>query len=195
MANKWTTSQKHAIFDNGGTLLVSAAAGSGKTSVLVERVIQKLISEENPVDADRLLSVTFSNAAAQEMKERIYKKLSELAQDKRYYHALSKQMFLLESANICTIHSFCIKLLRQYFEQLDLSPTFRIADEGEVTVLKSAAITKVLEKYYKQNDRDFLDLLELLGSFRDDSDLVKRLLVCTSRLRRIRFLKTGFLQG
>ena len=171
--SNWTKDQENAIYDNGGTLLVSAAAGSGKTSVLVERVIEKLTNAENPIDADRLLIVTFSNAAAREMKERIHKRLSELLKNDEMKYVLSRQLFLLENANISTIHSFCIKLLRQHFEYVDISPNFRIADEGEIIVLKSVAINRVLEDYYKKNDTDFLDLVELLSSFRDDNDLIQ----------------------
>ena len=172
----WTREQKHAIFDHGGTLLVSAAAGSGKTAVLVERVIQKLISTENRVDADRLLVVTFTNAAAAEMRERISKKLSSLSGDPKYEQIVRDQLVLIDKANISTIDSFCIKLVRENFNLLGISPDFRIADESEIKLLQAIAMQETLADYYSSGDPVFAELCELLNSFRDDSALVETIL-------------------
>lgn len=189
MATNWTDDQRNAIYDNGKTLLVSAAAGSGKTAVLVERVVQKLISKENPVDADRLLIVTFSNAAAAEMRTRIFKKLSELSCDKEYRYRISRQLILLDNANISTIHSFCIRILRRNFHILGLSPTFSIADENEVAILSDIAINKVIKEYYAQKDPVFLNLVELLSSFRDDNNLIETVLKLYKSIRAYPFFK------
>ncbi len=189
MATNWTDDQKNAIYDNGGTLLVSAAAGSGKTAVLVERVIQKLIDKENPVDADRLLIVTFSNAAAAEMRARIFKKLSQLSSNSEYRNRISHQLLLLDTANISTIHAFCIRLLRRNFHVLGISPTFTIADENEIAVLKTVAINNVIKEYYAQNDPCFLSLVELLSTFRDDNNLVATVLKLYKSVRAYPFFR------
>ena len=173
---KWTQQQEYAVFDRGGSLLVSAAAGSGKTAVLVERVIQKIIDKNNPVDADRLLVVTFTNAAAAEMRDRISAKLSSLSSDPEYEKIVEKQMVLVDKANISTIDSFCIKLVRENFNLLGISPDFRIADESEIKLLQAASMQETLEEYYSKNDPVFSQLSELLNSFRDDSALVETVL-------------------
>lgn len=189
MATNWTDEQRNAIYDNGGTLLVSAAAGSGKTAVLVERVVQKLLDKENPVDANRLLIVTFSNAAAAEMRTRIYKKLSEYSKNREYRRLISKQIVLLDTANISTIHAFCIKLLRRNFHVLNLSPAFSIADENEIAILSDIAINNVIKEYYAQNDPTFLSLVELLSSFRDDKSLVETVLKLYKSIRAYPFFR------
>ena len=172
----WTDEQKNAVFDRGGSLLVSAAAGSGKTSVLVERVIQKLIDTDNPVDADRLLVVTFTNAAAAEMRSRISATLSALSGDPKYEKRIADQMILIDKANISTIDSFCIKLVRENFNFLGISPDFRIADESEIKLLQAGAMQETLADYYSKGDPVFSDVCELLNSFRNDSALVETIL-------------------
>ena len=124
-----TEKQKQAI-DNRGALLVSAAAGSGKTAVLVERVVQCILDQTHPVDVNRLLVVTFTNAAAAEMKERIRLRLSEeLAKDPANLRLLRQQM-LLEKANISTIDAFCKNLITQHFDRLSLSPDFKLLSQN-----------------------------------------------------------------
>ncbi|MDD2212852.1 MAG: UvrD-helicase domain-containing protein, partial [Clostridia bacterium] len=137
----WTREQEDAIKTRGCSLLVSAAAGAGKTAVLVERIVSRILDEQNPLDVDRLLVVTFTNAAAREMKERIdealTKRLCENPQDQR----LQKQRLLLGKAAISTLHSFCLEIIRQNYYRLQLSgdlaldPRFRIADEVESVLL------------------------------------------------------------
>lgn len=173
---KWTKEQESAFLDRGGSLLVSAAAGSGKTAVLVERVIQKLTDRINPVDADRLLIVTFTNAASAEMRGRISAKLSELSHDPNYAKTVERQLILMDKANISTIDAFCIKLVRENFQLLGISPDFRIADESEIKILQAAAMKETLSFCYAQNDPVFSELSELLCGFRDDSALVDTVL-------------------
>ena len=142
---KWTQNQQNAISARNGSILVSAAAGSGKTAVLVQRVIERLTDPNDPTDADRLLIVTFTNAAAAQMRDRILMKLSKmLAEDPSNLH-LERQQLLLGQAHISTIHSFCNDLIRENFFRLNISPDFRIADSSELILMKSDAINKVLE--------------------------------------------------
>ena len=129
--NRWTTEQLQAIQGRGGSILVSAAAGSGKTAVLVERVIGMLTRGEDPVDADRLLVVTFSNAAAREMKQRISRRLWELSREAPGDLRLARQQLLLESAQISTIHAFCISLIRGHFQLLGIPAEFRVGDDRD----------------------------------------------------------------
>ena len=145
-SRNWTKEQLDAITARGGTVLVSAAAGSGKTAVLVERVIQRILDPIAPVDADRLLIVTFSKAAAQEMKQRISLKLSQLIEENPQDAALARQQSLLARAQISTIHSFCQELLRQNFQALDLPPDFRVGDEKELDLLRADAAAEVIEE-------------------------------------------------
>ena len=167
---KWTEEQKDAIYEKGSNILVAAAAGSGKTAVLVERIINKIINEK--VDIDRLLVVTFTNAAASEMRERvldaIYEKLAENPEDEN----LQRQVTLLNKASICTIDSFCLEVVRNNFYELDnLSPNFRIADTTEIELLKQEVIEEIFEKKYEEDNEDFTKLINTYTSYRDDTPL------------------------
>uniref|UniRef100_UPI004057C93F helicase-exonuclease AddAB subunit AddA n=1 Tax=Agathobacter sp. TaxID=2021311 RepID=UPI004057C93F len=150
---KWTTEQQQVIDIRNRNILVSAAAGSGKTAVLVERIIQKITAKENPVDIDRLLVVTFTKAAAAEMRERIgaaiEKKLEENPEDEN----LKKQQTLLHNAQITTIDSFCLFVVRNYFEEIDLEPNFRIADQGEIKLLEMDVLNNVFEAEYAKAEQ------------------------------------------
>lgn len=172
----WTEDQQKAIDARGGTLIVSAAAGSGKTAVLVERCIQRLIDTEHPCSADRLLIVTFTRAATAEMRSRLANAVSQkLAEDPTNEH-LQRQQMLLPSAHICTIDSFCGNLVRENFERLGLSPDFRMLDQTEVSVLQKAALEEILNAFYAEQDPDFLKLVELLASGRDDASIEENIL-------------------
>ncbi len=176
-SRNWTKEQLDAITARGGTVLVSAAAGSGKTAVLVERVIQRILDPIAPVDADRLLIVTFSKAAAQEMKQRIGLKLSQLIEENPQDAALARQQSLLARAQISTIHSFCQELLRQNFQALDLPPDFRVGDEKELDLLRDDAVAEVIEECYQNpGDSAFFSLVELLSTGRDDKRLTQTVL-------------------
>lgn len=167
----WTENQLSAINARGGAVLVSAAAGSGKTAVLVERVIDMITDLENPVDADRLLVVTYTRAAAGEMKDRIGARLDELLENDPYNGNLRRQQLLLGRASISTIHSFCGDLVREYFYTLDIPSDFRIGEEQELKILKNTALQNVLEKKYSENDSVFEDTVEIFSSVRDDKIL------------------------
>lgn len=160
---EWTTEQQNAIVSKGNTI-VTAAAGSGKTAVLVERVIQKLSDENNPVSADRLLIVTFTNAAAAEMRRRIEKALSDKCTEQPQNTYLLKQRLLIPSADICTIDSFCIRLVRNNFSILGISPDFKIADEVTDYGIKHSVCKKLFDEYFEKNDLDFLKFLNVSNS-------------------------------
>lgn len=168
---EWTPRQRQCIEARGGTVLVSAAAGSGKTSVLVERVIRRLTDDESPVDADRLLVVTFTKAAAAEMKQRLSAALSQKMANDPHNRRLQRQQMLLPRAHISTIHSFCSSLLREHFHLLDLSPQFKVAEDTDIQLLLQDAMGEVLETSYEEGDPAFLELAALLGSGRDDRGL------------------------
>ncbi len=171
MKRSWTEAQKDAINAKGGNILVSAAAGSGKTAVLVERVTQRILDSENPVNADRFLIVTFTRAAAGEMRERIDAAISALIAENPTDTRLVNQKILLSAAQICTIDSFCSALVRENFNLLDIAPDFKIADEGELSILSSEACDITMEELYGKKDESFRNLVELLFAGRDDSKL------------------------
>ena len=171
----WTKEQKEAIYEKGSNILVAAAAGSGKTAVLVERMINKIIVDK--IDIDRLLVVTFTNAAASEMRERvldaIYKKLEENLEDEN----LQRQITLLNKASICTIDSFCLEIVRNNFYELDnLSPNFRIADTTEIELLKQEVMEDIFENKYEEENENFIKLINTYTSYRDDSPLKELIL-------------------
>lgn len=170
MARIWTKAQSDAINALDGSVLVSAAAGSGKTAVLTQRVINRLTDENDPISVDRLLIVTFTRAAAQEMKQRISDALSDLLKKDPANSNLINQQLLLPTAKICTIDSFCSDLVKENFQALDLAPDFRIGDEGELQLLSKQAMDMTMEQMY-ENDSDgsFRNLTELLFTSRDDS--------------------------
>lgn len=169
MSRNWTEQQKDAIKARKGSVLVSAAAGSGKTAVLVERVIERITDPENPTDADRLLIVTFTKLAAGEMRDRISKAVSALIKKDPGNSRLINQQTLLANAKICTIDSFCSSLVKENFELLDISPDFRTADEGELAVIKKEAMDKALEYMYESAGKAFRDLVELLMTGTNDT--------------------------
>ncbi|MFR5313925.1 MAG: UvrD-helicase domain-containing protein, partial [Clostridia bacterium] len=167
---KWTEEQSQAINEKGSNILVAAAAGSGKTAVLVERIINKIINEN--IDIDKLLVVTFTNAAASEMRERIldaiYKKLEEYPENQN----LQRQITLINKASICTIDSFCLEVVRNNFFELDnISPNFRIADTTEIELLKQEVIEDIFEEKYENQDENFSKLINTYTSYRDDTPL------------------------
>lgn len=194
MSRAWTQEQKNAIDARDGTLLVSAAAGSGKTAVLVQRVIERLTDPVHPSDADRLLVVTFTKAAAAEMKDRIAARISELLAQDPTNRNLQRQQLLLGRAQISTIHSFCNELIKENFYKLNLSPELRIVDSSELTLLKQTAITNVLERNYEQQDQAFADLVEAFSSDRDDAESYKRWKPYMSLPVPILSLKNGWMK-
>ncbi len=171
-SRQWTNSQKNAIYAKGGSLLVSAAAGSGKTAVLVQRVIEMITDKSNPCDADRLLVVTFTKAAAAEMRARINTEISNLLKITPNDKNLQRQQLILSRAHISTIHSFCNELIRENFYKLNISSEFKIADENEIMILKDEAIRTVLEEKYERSSPEFLNMVETFSSARDDNNLI-----------------------
>lgn len=176
MGVTWTAEQQQVIDLRNRNILVSAAAGSGKTAVLVERIIQMLTDLEHPMDVDRLLIVTFTDAAASEMRERIREAIERaLEQDPSNAH-LQRQSTLIHSAQITTIHSFCLSVIRENFHLIDMDPGFRIAEEGELKLLKQDVIEELLEQCYAEADAHFLELVEKLGAGKTDKKLEENIL-------------------
>ena len=137
MSMRWTKEQQQVIALRNRNILVSAAAGSGKTAVLVERIVQKVLDESSPVDIDRMLIVTFTKAAAAEMRERVSQAIEKRLEAEPENGRLQRQATLVHNAQITTIDSFCLYVVRNYFQTIDLEPSFRIADPGELQLLKA----------------------------------------------------------
>lgn len=160
MGVSWTKEQQQVISLRNRNILVSAAAGSGKTAVLVERIITRLTDEKSPLDVDRLLVVTFTEAAAAEMKERIRGAIEKkLEEDPENVH-LQRQATMIHHAQITTIHSFCLSVIKDYFHTIDLEPGFRTAEEGERKLLMQEVMEELLEKAYEEASEPFLFLLK-----------------------------------
>lgn len=171
MSRKWTPEQENAINSTGGSILVSAAAGSGKTSVLVERVIKQITDLDNPIDIDKFLIVTFTKAAAQEMRNRISARLSEMISKNPQNSHLHNQQIMLKCASLGTIHSFCASIIRENFYKLGISPKFRIAEESEISIIKNQAMEKTLNDFYEFQNPDFIYTANLFGNEKNDNSL------------------------
>jgi len=168
MAEELTRQQKQAVTNRGGRLLVSAAAGSGKTKVLVDRLMRYLTDPADPANIDDFLIITFTEAAAAELRGKIASKLTErIAEDSGNKH-LQKQMQRLHLAQISTIHAFCSRLLRDYAYKIDLSADFRLADEKEAAELQVLAMEQVLERAYSAGSESFYAFVDTQGLGRDD---------------------------
>ena len=171
MGVMWTDDQRKVIELRNRNILVSAAAGSGKTAVLVERIMELVCDEENPVDVDRLLVVTFTKAAAAEMKERIGAAIRKRLEEQPNNGYLQRQEALVSHAQITTIDSFCAYILRNHFGEIDLDPAFRVADEGELKLLKKDIIKELLEEEYARKRDSFLYFVECYASGKKDEVL------------------------
>lgn len=167
----WTDEQWKAIWATGQDTLVSAAAGSGKTAVLINRMIEKVIAKESPIDVDELLVVTFTNASAAEMRHRLAEALEkEIAKNPHNQH-LRKQLSLVNKAQISTLHSFCLAVVRQYAYLIDVDPGFRIASEGESALLRDDVLAEVLEEAYDdEREEKVVEVYRLVDSFTSDRD-------------------------
>ena len=171
MAVTWTEEQQKVISLRNRNILVSAAAGSGKTAVLVERILSKILDREHPVDVDRLLIMTFTRAAAGEMKERLSAALEKaLYEDPDNAH-LQKQMTLIHTAQITTIDGFCSYIIRNYFHMIGLDPGYRTAEEGELKLLREDVVKEVLEDAYEKKEEKFLRLVECYAPGKTDEGL------------------------
>lgn len=176
MGVTWTREQQQVIDLRKRNILVSAAAGSGKTAVLVERIIHMITEGEHPVDIDRLLIVTFTNAAAAEMRERIGAAIEKaLAADADNEH-LQRQLTLIHNAQITTIDSFCLYIIRNYFHEIDLEPNFRIGDEGELKLLREDVLKQVLLRNYEEKRPEFTAFMEGYAAGRNDAKAVEMIL-------------------
>lgn len=173
---KWTQAQRKVIDVRNRNVLVSAAAGSGKTAVLVERIISMISEGEHPADIDRLLVVTFTNAAASQMRERIEKAVNEKVKQQPGNAHLLKQKTLIYGAKITTIHSFCLSVIRSYFNLIDLDPGFRMADDAELLLLKTDVAEELLEQKYEEADEGFLQFIEFYATGKTDDRLVEQIL-------------------
>ncbi len=186
---KWTDNQRSAIDARNGTVLVSAAAGSGKTAVLVERVIEIITDPLSPTDIDRLLVVTFTKAAAGEMKERIQKRLEQMAEENPFDTNLTRQQMLLPKAQISTIHSFCQNLAKEFFYTLDIPADFRIAENQELEIIKNNVLNDVIEQAYADGNTDFLEMADMFSTSKTDRTLQKIILQLYEFLRSYPFPK------
>ena len=176
MAVDFTPEQQKVIDLRKRNILVSAAAGSGKTAVLVERIITMLTKDENPIDIDELLIVTYTEAAAAEMKERIQNAIEKaLEEDSDNVH-LQRQATLIHQARITTIHGFCLSVIRDYFHTIDLDPGFRVAEDGELKLIKQDVAEALIETYYEEGKEQFLSFVESYAPGKDDRKLEEILL-------------------
>lgn len=176
MSVKWTKEQEKVINLRNRSLLVSAAAGSGKTAVLVQRIISRVTDETDPLDIDRLLVVTFTNAAAAEMRERVGAAIENALEQDPYNQHLQRQLTLVHNAQITTIDSFCIRILRDHFHKIDLEPGFRIADEGELKLLREDVCEAVLEDFYQKADPEFLRFADSYSGAKNDLQIKEMIL-------------------
>lgn len=176
MGKSWTKEQQQAIELKDRSLLVSAAAGSGKTAVLVERIIQKITSKIHPMDIDQILVVTFTKAAASEMRERVMAAIdAKLQEDPENLH-LQKQKMLLPTAMITTIDSFCMSVLREHFDAIDLDPGFRVGDPQEIVLLKQDVAEQILEESYENASEEFIEFVQTYSRGKLDDGLVEWIL-------------------
>src|SRR5690625_2520169 len=176
---KWTEKQQQAIDESDSDILVAAAAGSGKTAVLVERIIQKIVQPEQPYQIDEILVATFTNAAAEEMRSRIGAALEQaIAKEPTSYH-LKKQLSLLQRASISTLHAFCTSVVRQYAYLLDLDPAFRIADTMELDLIKQEVLEEMFEDAYGREGEEqerFFTVVDMFSNDRSDVELEELIL-------------------
>ena len=162
----WTDAQWQSIYETGQDVLVAAAAGSGKTAVLVERIIQKILRDG--IDVDRLLVVTFTNLSAREMKHRVDQRIQEASIADPANAHLKNQRIKIHQAQISTLHSFCLKLIQQHYDVLNIDPNFRTSSEAENILLLEQTIDEVIEQHYDILDPAFIELTEQLSSDRSD---------------------------
>ena len=176
MGVTWTEEQQKVISLRDRNILVSAAAGSGKTAVLVQRILSKIMDETHPVDIDRMLIMTFTRAAAGEMKERITAALEQAIYEDPDNDHLQKQMTLIHTAQITTIDGFCSYVIRNYFHMIDLDPGYRTAEEGELKLLREDVLKELLEDAYREKDAKFVELVECYAPGKTDDNIKEMIL-------------------
>lgn len=197
MSRNWTTAQSAAMNIRNKTLLVSAAAGSGKTATLTERIIRSITNPEHPADISKMLIVTFTRAAAEELKNRIFQALSDALAKDPSNRSLTAQLMKLGSANICTIDAFYLDLIRSHFSSLGLSASFRIADTAELEILARSVMEETVEFFY-ETEEDFPRLVECFAGMRSTDRGIEVLLdldiQVSSVPEGVEFLKHSFYQ-
>ena len=177
MGVSWTEEQRRVIDTRNCNILVSAAAGSGKTAVLVERILQLITDQQHPIDIDQLLIVTFTRAAAGEMKERIRQAIEKQLETDRENEHLQRQSILVHHAQITTIDSFCSYVVKNYFHLIDLDPSFRMGDEGEMRLLQADVAEQVMEEAYAcEENQEFTDFVDGFSSGKTDTKIVDLML-------------------
>ena len=176
MSVKWTEEQQKVIDLRDRNILVSAAAGSGKTAVLVERIISRITDENDPVDVDRLLVVTYTEAAAAEMKERIGAAIEKKLEEQPGNVNLEQQSTLIHNAAILTIHSFCLSVIRDHFHVIGIDPAFRIAEEGELRLLMQDVLEELIEEFYAEGSEEFLAFVDQYGTGKNDKKIEELIL-------------------
>ena len=191
---KWNDQQRAAIEHRGNNILVSAAAGSGKTAVLVERIKQLIIGDK--VSIDRFLIVTFTNAAAAEMKEKLIKAINEEIKSNPTDSAfLRRQLDLMSTANISTFHSFALEVMRRYFYLTDLEPDFKIGDEGTIEIIRRDVLDELFEDYFESGNEEFLDFLMRYSSDRNERAIKENILDLYKTLQSIPHPKKWFAES
>ncbi len=176
MAARWTDEQQKAIDLRHCNILVSAAAGSGKTAVLVERIFSMLADTRHPLNIDNLLVVTFTNAAAAEMKERVEDRLAKSLDEDPDNDHVARQLASIHSAQIMTIHSFCLYVIRNHFNEIDLDPAFRIGEETELKLLRGDVARELMEARYETDDPAFLEFVECFAKGKMDEGIEELIL-------------------
>ncbi len=176
MGMKWTEEQQKVISLRNRNILVSAAAGSGKTAVLVQRILGRIMDKENPVDIDRMLIMTFTRAAAGEMKERITAALEQALYENAENDHLQRQMNLIHTAQITTIDGFCSYVIRNYFHMIGLDPGYRTAEEGELKLLREDVLKDLLEDAYREKNEKFVELVECYAPGKTDDEIKEMIL-------------------
>ena len=171
MAIKWTKEQQQVIESRNRNLLVSAAAGSGKTAVLVERIIRMITEGETPLGIDQLLVMTFTKAAADEMRERILEAVDEKLKEDPDNSHLQMQAAMIPYAQITTIDSFCLSIIREHYNRLDIDPAFRVGDEGEMLLLRGDVMKDLLEEHYRDEDGEFSRFVETYATGKSDKGI------------------------
>ena len=176
MGVTWTEDQRRVIEARGENILVSAAAGSGKTAVLVERIMGLILDRQNPADVDELLVVTFTRAAAEEMRERIRRALENALKRSPRDARLMKQLSLIHTASITTIDSFCMQVIRSHYEEADLDPSFRVGEEGELQLMRQDVLGELLEDCYREGSPAFSSFTDCYAPGRNDGALERMIL-------------------
>ena len=184
--DKTTPNQARAISSTGKNVLVSASAGSGKTFVMIERII-KLITEQN-VDVGSILAVTYTNLAASEMKQKLVKAVIKKISEGKDVARMRRTLDEIPTADISTMHSFCLNLLKTYFYVADVDPDFTVAEESKRKELSSLAIDGVFNELYKAQDADFLKTVRIYRKYRGDGEL-KNMVLQVQKVFQVNFIK------